>query len=70
MGYNLISTGMRKLTNDKICDTFFSDEDINREVLLQLITDLSGFKEALSKARDRLAVKRVVKNFQKPEKVL
>ena len=61
---------MRKLTNDKICDTFFSDEDINREVLLQLITDLSGFKEALSKGRDRLAVKRVVKNFQKPEKVL
>jgi len=35
---------MRKLTNDKICDTFFSDEDINREVLLQLITDLSEFK--------------------------
>jgi len=49
---------MRKLTNDKICDTFFSDEDINREALLQLITDLSEFKEALSKARDQLAVRK------------
>ena len=49
-----------KLTNDIIGDAFFSDEDINGQALLQLITDVSEFKEVLTKAGDRLAVKRVV----------
>ena len=50
-------------------DILHTDQDIDGQALLDMIENLSEFKEVLPKAGDRLAVKRVVERLQKAEKV-
>ena len=45
-------------------------QDIDGLALLDMVKDLSEFKEVLPKAGDRLAIKRLVERLQKAEKVL
>ena len=50
-------------------DILHTDQDIDGQALLDMIEDMSEFKEVLPKAGDRMAVKRVVERLQKAEKV-
>ena len=51
-------------------DILYTDQGIDGLTLLDMIEDLSEFKEVLPKAGDRLAIKRLVGRLQTTEKVL